>query len=120
MALFLTAHKRRTFSFQVTVLDSAGVASVFASGDVMRVKIGRNLAVPVLDLDSAAASANGSTVSAANPTTIRLDQDDIDITPGILDIEVGIVDDSDSDALKHAEKGVFNLVGTQAGDIALT
>lgn len=120
MSLFITAYKRRTATFEVTILDSAGNNVIIAATDVIRVKVGRNLEVPVLDLDSIAATTNGSTVSAANPTTIRFDQEDINFAPGVLDIEVGIVDDSDSDAFKHAEEGVFNLISTQAGDIGLT
>ena len=116
MSILITAYRKRTCSFTVTVNDANGDVVVF-SGDVMRIKIGRKGSTPILDLDSVAASANGSTVSAANPTTVRLDQDDLDITPGILDFEGGIVDDQDSDAFKHAEDGVIAIHETMTGDI---
>lgn len=118
--MFLTAYRKRTCTVTVTVTQSDGSAVTFASGDVMRVKIGRAGHAPILDLDSANATSNGSSVSAANPTTLRLDQDDLDITPGVYDIEVAIVDDSDSDAIKHGELGVFNLLDVPLGDIGLT
>ena len=119
MSIFITAYRKRTCTFQVTANDADGTATTFLN-DVMRIKIGRDGSAPLLDLDSVVASANGSTVSAANPTTVRLDQDDLDITPGILEFEVGIVDDQDSDAFKHVEKGSIALHPTQTGDIATT
>ena len=118
--MFLTSYQSRSCTFTITVNDADGVAVVFVTGDVMRVKIGRNGDTPVLDFDSVAAGAGGSTVSSANPTTLVLDQDDMDIAPGVYDIEVSIVDDSDQDRIKHAEKGVLVVHQTQAGDIGLT
>ena len=119
MSILVTAYRKRTCSFTVTVSDAVGGAVVF-SDDVMRIKIGRSGETPLLDLDNVVASANGSTVSAANPTTVRLDQDDLDITPGILDFEVGLVDDQDSNAFKHSEKGVIAVHNTMTGDIGTT
>lgn len=119
--MLLTAYRGRWKCFTLTVTDANGANVVFAAGDVIRVKIGRSRGdVPVLDMDSAAASANGSTLTAANPTTFNLVPADATLfTAGSYDIEVAIVDDTDSDYIKHAITGVFVVHDTQLGDVGL-
>ncbi len=123
MALFLNAYQNRSCSMTVTITQSDGTNVTFSSGDVFRLKIGRgDGAAPLIELDSNAATTNGSTASAANPSTVVLDQDDLnlaDMPPGIYEVEANIVDDSDQDRIKHADHGVLVLHKTQAGDVAL-
>jgi len=121
MGLSFTHYRNRTARFLITVTDADGDNVVLASGDVVRVKIGRGNATPLLDLDSAAATANGSSLTAANPSTLLLVAEDSDLTPGIYDIEVAIVDASDgSGRIKHAESGTFIIHDTPGGDTGLT
>lgn len=118
--MLLTAHRGRWTCYTLTVKDSDDANVVFASGDVMRVKIGRAGETPILDMDSAADSANGSSLTAANPTTFKLVGADATLfTAGSYDIEVAIVDDSDGDNIKHAITGVFVVHETQTGDVGL-
>lgn len=118
MSISIVAYKNRTCTFTVTVRDSSNEIVTFPSGDVMRIKIGRGNATPILDLDSAQSSANGTTVEAANPSDVTLDQDDADLLqPGIYDIEAAIVDASDQSRIKQADKGLITVVRTQGGDV---
>jgi hypothetical protein len=120
MGLNLTIYRQRGCVRTITVTESDGSNTVFAAGDVFRLKIGRDGAAPLLDLDSKAATANGSGCTAANPTTLTLDRRDVTMPAGVYDIEALIVDDSDSDQPKQADKGVLTVVETQAGDTGLT
>jgi len=118
--MFINAYKKRACNETVTIKDSAGATVVLAGTDQIRLKIGRSGETPILDLSSNAASSGGSTVARANPCAIRLDQSDLDVSSGVYDIEIAVVDDSDSDAIKHADKGVFVLHATQLGSVSLT
>ena len=107
-------------TYTITDADSNNVT--IGAGDVVRVKIGRAGSTPILDLDSAAASANGSTVAAANPCNVYIAATDLNrtlFTPGVYDLEVGVVDDSDNDKFKFAGHHVFVLTDTQLGDVGL-
>mgnify|MGYP003136913972 CR=1 FL=1 len=117
--MFISAYKKRQCNETITILDAAGAEVVLASTDQIRLKIGRAGETPVLDLSSNSASSNGSTVARANPCAVRLDQDDLDFSPGAYDVEVSVVDDSDGDAIKHANKGSFILHNTQLGSVSL-
>ena len=103
-----------------------------AATDVVRCKIIRSGTV-ALDLDSVAATSNGSGVtidevgdgSATHcSVTVRLAQGDTSGLQGIYDVIVGVVDDSETapaDAFKVAERGVL-AVSTPAitGDVGKT
>lgn len=116
MSVFITAYRRRTAVFDITVTEADGTAVVLVTGDAVRLKIGRAGAVPLLDLTSDAASANGSTLTAANPTRLYLAQGDATAAPGVYDVEVAIVDASDG-RIKHADSGVFALHETPLGGV---
>lgn len=123
MSIAITAYKNRSSRFTITVTDANGDAAPFETGqDVMRLKIGDAGSVPLLDLTNL---SPGSLLSflepRENPATLVLNQSDLDqITPGIYDMEIAIVDDSDLDKIKHADKGIFVLIDTQQGSIGLT
>ena len=116
MSVFMTAYRRRTASFDVTITEADGTAVVLTVGDAIRLKIGRAGSVPLLDLTSDAPSANGSTLTAANPTRLYLTQADATASPGVYDVEVSVVDASDG-KIKHADSGVFALHETPLGGV---
>ncbi len=119
--MLLTVYRNRWHCFDLTVTDADGANVVFVAGDVIRVKMGRSGVTPILDMDSAAASANGSTLAAANPSRFNIVPGDTALfTAGSYDIEVSIVDDSDNDNIKHAITGVFVVHESQLGDVGLT
>jgi len=117
----------RTVDFTVPIYESDGsTAIVLAATDVVRVKIGRRETVS-LDLDSVAATENGSvvTVDETNPAsvTVRLAQADTIGLDGAYDCEVSVVDDSEespADAIKCAEKGVIHFLPSMSGDVGKT
>lgn len=133
MSFFVRFNKNRTSDDTVNLLEADGTTSVtLAATDVVRFKVyRRDQATPVLDLDSAAASSNGSSItveelgpSAPASATVRVAQADLlTLDPGVYRGEISIVDDSETapaDAIKHAEDGVVFISGTGGGDIGLT
>ena len=104
---------------------TTGVALDQATGDKVRFKISRrNGDTHVLDLTSAAATANGSSVSITSytaPATISLllaRGDTTDLAPGIYQGEVIVIDVSDSSRVKHADFGVVTIMGAAAGGVS--
>jgi len=125
------AYAGRTLDLTVTIKTDSGGYLQLAADDVVRVKIGRVGAV-ALDLDSVAATANGSVVtvdevgdgSATHATvTVRLAQGDLTGLRGTYSMEILVVDNSETapaDAVKAAEIGVLHIIPTQDGDVGLT
>lgn len=118
------AYAGRTTDFTVLLYEDDGsTALVLANADVVRVKIGRAGSV-VLDLDSAADTANGSGVTVDNRSaaqvTVRLAQGDTSAMQGTYDVEVLVVDASDSDLIKTCEYGCMHILPSQSGDTGLT
>lgn len=117
----IVAYKGRHLIEDISIYDADGGLVTISAGDVVRIKIGRIGADPELDLDSAAASANGSTTTRANPTRLTISQNDLaDLTPGTRSIEVSIVDYNEGQIIKHAETGVFSVIGTPNGDVGIS
>lgn len=124
MSLIL-AQKKRKLIRDITIKDSAGATVSPGANDVVRVKIGRVRQVPILDLDSAAASANGSTVAKNTPSAgvnrVSVSQADMDLlSPGVWSFEVSLVDNADAQVIKHVENQILVVQGTQLGDVGLT
>ncbi len=128
MAFEVHAYAGRTRDFTVPIFEADGTTSIaLVSGDVVRCKVGRGTATPDLDIDSVAALAGGSfvTIDVLDPAsvTVRLAQADTLSLSGIYDVEVSVVDDSETapaDAIKAAEKGSIGFSPAPAGDIAKT
>ncbi len=128
MSFELKCHANRTQDFTIALFENDGsTALVLAGTDVVRVKVGRAGDTPELDLDSVAATANGSliTIDTLNPAsvTLRLGQGDTTGLKGIYDVEVLVVDDSETapaDAIKAAEYGSLSVIVSQAGDVGKT
>jgi len=116
MALTIEAHRNRRCIFEATVRNADDDVWVLGVGDYLRCKVGRPGATPVLDLSSLAASANGSTMSPTNPTTITLDKDDVVLLhAGTWTIEVSVFQAGSE--LQHAVSGMLVVLDTQTGSI---
>lgn len=128
----LVAFRNRTGDWTIALYQSNGTTGVaLDAADVVRVKIGRgNLATPDLDIDSVAATASGSLCTVTQLTapatfTLRLAQGDLSALQGTYDLEILVVDQSDTvtgatKAIKHAQQGVIHVIGQMAGDIGLS
>lgn len=116
----LTATRKHTTRYSLLVKDASGADMVFNETDVIRIKIGRAGFPPVLDLDSNAATAGGSSVTSTNPIALTLDQDDLTMEAAVYDIEMLVMDDSSGTLVTHVAAGIFILAETQLGDFAVT
>ena len=120
MSLIL-AQKKRKLIRDIVIKDADGDTVTPGANDVVRIKIGRVRQAPILDLDSAAASANGSTITKGASNRVQIVQADMDLlSPGVYSFEVSLVDNADARAIKHVDSQVMLVRGTQLGDIGLT
>lgn len=118
MALNIEIYRRRRCIFTFTITDVNDDLVTLQAGDVVRVKIGRAGATPVLDLESTGPTANGSTVTFANPSTVTLDADDVTLlAPGIWDMEGALYQSAQGETL-HAIEGTLTVYDTMLGDIS--
>jgi len=116
----VSVRQGRDCTFTVTIYDTDGDQYTYASGDVIRIKIGRSGQTPILDLSSKVASGNGSSVSAANPCTLVLRAADVALLPNmLLEMEVLVVDDSDQDKVLHAQDHIVNVLERQSGEVSV-
>jgi uncharacterized protein with beta-barrel porin domain len=116
--LMVVADRRRKSVHQITIGEADGDDVVVAANDNVRIKIGRaGDLTPILEIESDAATANGSVCTAANATELTLFGADLTAPAGIYDIEVAIVDTSDGDKIKKAERGIFVLRESMGGDV---
>lgn len=117
--MIIVAYKNRALVKSITIKDSAGTAITFGSGDTVRLKVGKAGETPLIEMSSSAATGHGSTMTAANPTTAFFHQNELHFAPGVYDLEVSLVDHSQSDAIKVAEYGVFVLHDVQLGTVTV-
>lgn len=127
MPFLIIAHENRTEQFTISIKDPDGGYVVLESTDVVRVKIHRS-GTTVLDLDNSATD-DGSSVTISNvgdgssvhaQATLRLRQGDLDGMKGMYDMEISVVDDSDSDYIKAVETGSIEIISSPDGDIGLS
>jgi len=117
-------YKNRVVDYDVNLFEDDGTTEVtLLSDDVVRVKIGRGGGTPDLDLSSIEPESGGSSVTftaASNDVTVRFGTDTADLEPGAYDVELAVVDNSETapaDAIKHAEYGVMVLHPTMGGEV---
>lgn len=115
--LYIEADRNR-FSgpFSITIGEADGDDVTVAANDVVRFKVGRGNETPLLDVGSDAATANGSTATAGNPTVVSLVAADLSFPMGVYDCEVSIWDTSQT-VLKKAERGCFLLRESMGGNV---
>jgi len=123
MSLIL-GHVKRKLIRDIVLQDADGSTVVPGVNDVVRVKVGRIGQTPLLDLDSAAPSANGSTISKDTPSAgynrVEIVQKDMEtLSVGIYSFEVALVDNADAQAIKHVEHQILCVQGTQTGDVGI-
>jgi len=116
--------KNRKLIRDITIKDADDGIITPGANDVVRIKVGRRGDAPLLDLDSAAASANGSTVSKNTPSAginrVQIDQVDMNLlAPGIYTFEVSLVDNADAQAIKHVDFQIMIVQAPQLGDIGM-
>lgn len=120
MSIFIVAYQNRTVREQITFKDSSGANIALQTADKVRVKIGKSPATPLLDIVCNVNLAGGSYLTHANPAVLELAQGDLaaaSIRPGTYEIEACIVDSTDTNRIKLAERGVFCLLSSQGGAI---
>lgn len=133
MAAYFELHqpRGRTRDHSISIYEADGSTVVtLAATDVVRVKIySGNNETPDLDLLSGESTANGSTVTIDNlssvpQATLRIAQGDTSgWVLGVYEVSVIVVDDSEAapvDAAKHAMSGLLYLTGTGGGGLGLT
>jgi len=120
MSLIL-AQKKRKLIRDIVIKDSAGDTITPGTNDVVRIKIGKVRQTPILDLDSAAASTNGSTIVKGTSNRVSIVQADMEkFSGGVYSFEVSLVDNADSQAIKHVDSQILVVQATQLGDVGLT
>ena len=119
----ISANKSRKLTRDLTILDVDLAAVVPGANDVVRVKIGLRGETPLLDLDSAAASANGSTITKNTPSSginrLEIVALDMGITPGVYTLELSLVDNADDGEIKHVDNQTFVVHDVMSGDVGL-
>lgn len=86
----------------------------------LRIKIGVEGQVPLFDLVDGQATPNGSYITLNNPCKLFIHQDDlnVNVAPGIYDMQIALLDRADSNNITLVAKGMFIVNGTVgAGDI---
>jgi hypothetical protein len=119
MAIHITAYQSRDTTETITLRNAAGESITLAGDDKIRIKIGRSGKTPLLDILGGTA-LNGTTLTNVNPATLSLYAASLApsiIKPGVYDLEALVLDTADNNRLKHAESGVFVLIGTQLGQV---
>lgn len=122
----------RTVSETITLYQEDGSTGIaLAADDVVRFKMGRRTgSTPTLDLDTIAATANGSKCDVSSydspaMVTVTLAQDDLtSMMPGIYDAQVVVVDNSVVspfvDPAYVASNGIVSVLPGLGGDKGLT
>ena len=124
MSFEVVSHAGRTVDFTVPLYEADGTTSVtLDTTDVVRVQVSR-AGTEVLGLNSTndTAHSSGITIDSRNPAscTVRFAQGDLSGLQGAYDVEVLVVDDSETaptDAAKLAEMGVLHVIPTGDGDV---
>ena len=130
MAFELFFYKNRRSDEVVSLYQDDGTTSAsLQASDVVRFKMyRRDQATPTLDLDSVAATANGSIVTVdelgleptAQATITVMSADIASVALGPYTAEIVVVDDSASDEPRLVDSGVVHILQSGGGDVGLT
>lgn len=112
----LIADRLRFNQWSITIGEADGDDATVAANDIVRAKIGRIGDTPLLEVESDEETDNGSTITAANPTTLSIEGADLDFPAGIYEVEISIWDTSE-ERIKKAERGIFQLRESMLGDV---
>lgn len=129
----IEVYSGRTEDLPFAIYDEDGVALGIAVTDVVRFKLASGAgATPTLDLDSVAASAQGSIVvisargtSGSVPASgyVRIAQGETLTVKKYADCELALVDDSETspaDAIKVFGRGAIVVKASPGGDVGKT
>ena len=124
MTLIL-AHKGRQLTRDLTMLDADGDMVSPGANDVVRVKVSRTGQTLILDLDSVEASANGSTVTKNTPSAgvnrVKIVPADMSLlSAGVYSFELSLVDNADSQRIKHVDSQIMVVQDVPTGDVGMT
>jgi hypothetical protein len=111
MSLNLIAYRNRKCVRTLTITESDGTNAVVEAVDDVICRIGRG--GTVLLTVSKTATDNGSSTTAANPSTLTLAAADITLKPGAYDMDLLVKDSSEANAEKAVERGVLTVLETQ-------
>ena len=121
MTLIL-AQKNRKLVRDVQLTDANDSVIEIVEADTLRLKIGRSGQTPLIDLSSAAASDNGSTITinhSSDTHRVSIAAADMDLLEhGVYSFELALVDSADGDAIKHVDYQVMVVQATQLGGIS--
>lgn len=111
MALNLTVYRNRKCVRTITITESDGTSSVIEGSDEVIARIGRG--ATILLTVGKTATANGSSTTSANPSTLTLAAADMTLKAGVYDLDLLVKDSSESNAEKAVERGVLTVLETQ-------
>lgn len=116
------AHRRRTLTKDLTILDGAGVTVVPGDNDKLRITIGRegqletDLSGAELTFTSDAATDNGSSITKSGGEDgshrMRLDASDLTFPAGVYTLLFDYFDNADAGTYKNISRQVFVLEET--------
>lgn len=124
MARFFINHRgRRTRDYTISLYESNGTTAFnVASGDRVLVKIGKNADEPDLEIDSNAATANGSSLTltvGSNVVQMRIAENDAGaMRVGAYECEIVVIDKSEvaGQKTKHSQLGAIFFHPTMQGE----
>ncbi len=126
----IKVERRRTVDYTFTLYQQDATTGILlAATDVVRFKVFASDGTVALDIDSVAATSNGSIVtidSRAAPAqvTVRFGQTDVTaLTSSSYQGEICIVDDSETapaDAIKRCAHGKIAVLMSGSGDVGKT
>lgn len=117
MSFLITARNSRAREWDFTIYEDDGTTEiVLAADDIVRVKIGANGAVPVLDLSSIDPAEVTFTTDSGDCVLMLTEAQVAALGVGAHDMEVNVYDESE-DKLKNASYGVLFVHPTMLGDV---
>jgi len=108
--VFLAFYENKTSKSSITIDFPSGTRVPITSSEYLRLKIGIEGEVPVIDLNDTQVTANGSYITKTNPMHFELNQDDANFPPGVYDMQIAVLDQLDANEITLVARGVFILL----------